>query len=245
MFGHGFGSDQHAFDAMLPAFEKDYRIVLYDNSGGGNADIKAFSPARYDSLMTYATDLADICSELGLKDLIYVGHSVNGMISMLASIHYPQYFSKLVLLGASPRYLNDPEQGYKGGFTQNDLDNLYQAMQSNYQAWASGFSALVMASPGQPGIVANFTRTLAAIRPDIALSVAKVIFESDYRSELQHCKVPVLVIQTTADPAVPPEVGQYLHEHIAGSTLVTVKASGHLPHLTAPDEVAETILSYI
>ncbi|XZF14196.1 alpha/beta fold hydrolase [Chitinophagaceae bacterium MMS25-I14] len=245
VFGHGFGTDQHAFDAMLPAFERDYRLVLFDNTGGGKSDIRAFSPERYDSLHAYVTDLADIFRELGLKDVIYIGHSVNGMISLLTSIRYPEFFKKLVLIGASPRYLNDPAQNYTGGFTQPDLDNLYQAMRTNYQAWASGFSAYVTASPDRPDVAANFAHTLSDIRPDIALSVAKVIFESDHRSDLQHCKTPALVVQTSADPAVPLAVGDYLHRHITGSTLVTVEATGHLPHMTSPAEVTRVIKEYI
>ncbi|UYQ95311.1 alpha/beta hydrolase [Chitinophaga horti] len=245
VFGHGFGSSQEAFNYILPYFEKDYRIILYDNTGGGKSDLAAFNNAKYSSLQGYVLDLVDIFRALELKDVIYVGHSVNGMVSLLTSIRYPEFFKKLVLVGASPRYLNDDSAGYTGGFTQEALEGLYDTMRSNYKAWTAGFSAMVMAAPERPDLVSEFAATLADIRPDIALFVAKVIFESDYRSELQKATVPTLLIHAKEDVAVPLVVGDYLHEHIKNSQLHVVDAYGHFPHMSAPDAVVKAITDFI
>lgn len=245
IFAHGFGTDQTSFSSLIKYFEKNYRIILFDNVGGGKADIAAYNPARYQTLDAYATDLLDICRYYQLKEAIYVGHSVSGMTGVLASIKKPQYFSKLILLGASPRYLNDSTTNYTGGFEQKDLDTLYQSMSSNYHAWASGFSAIVMSNSDRPQLAASFAETLSAIRPDIALKVAKTIFESDYRNVLNKINKPVLIIQTANDIAVPEEVGNYLLRHIADSTLIKVNTHGHFPQVSAPEEVAEAIEMFI
>jgi sigma-B regulation protein RsbQ len=203
--------------------------------------MKAYSPLRYSSLYSYAEDLLELCAELKLFQTIVVGHSVGGMVSLLAALMAPERFKQLVFLGASPRYLNDPTTGYIGGFEQSDLDHLYAAMSANYYAWASGFAPIAMANPDRPELSREFASTLSAIRPDIAQAVARVIFQSDHRAELSKLTIPAVILQTSNDIAVPPEAGQYMADHIPRSRLIRIQAQGHLPHLSAPDVVTETL----
>jgi sigma-B regulation protein RsbQ len=245
VFGHGFGSDQTAFADLAAAFSEDYRILLFDNVGGGAADVNAFSPLRYNTLQGYVTDLTDMLHELELSNITYVGHSVNGMIGLLMAIKQPDIFDKLILLGSSPRYLDEPENGYIGGFNMDALNQLYDAMSTNYYAWASGFSAIMMNQPENPKLAERFAASLSAIRPDIALSVAKVIFEMDHRADLAKTPVPSLIIQTAHDAAVPEVVGHYMHQHMPGSEMVKVNAKGHFPHLSAPQEVISAMRSFL
>lgn len=239
IFAHGFGSDQTAWRHQVAAFSSDFRIVLFDHVGAGKSDFSAYSPRRYSSLYSYAEDLLDLCAELKLTKSILVGHSVSGMISLLAALVEPECFSQLIFVDASPRYLNDV--GYVGGFEQSELDALFESMSTNYYAWASGLAPLVMGNPDKPELAQEFANTLIAIRPDIAQAVARVIFQSDHRAELPRLKVPTVVLQASDDIAVPPEVGQYLADHIPYSKLMNIDATGHLPHLSAPDVVTNAI----
>ena len=244
VFAHGFGTDQTAWDQVSLAFKDDYRVIVYDNVGAGNADPDAFSPNKYDKLETYADDLIDICQALDVKDAVIAAHSVSGMVSTIASVKDPSLFSKMILVGASPRYLND-DNGYIGGFDQPSLNGLYEAMSTNYFAWVSGFSAAAMANADRPALAQSFANSLSSIRPDIAQSVARVIFQSDYRSKLPELKKPVLLLQTKQDIAVPMEVAAYLNKHIAGSTLKVVDAEGHFPHISAADEITREIKNFV
>lgn len=241
VFAHGFGSDQSAWRHQVAAFAPNFRIILFDHVGAGKSDFTAYSPKRYSSLYSYAEDLLDLCAELKLNQCILVGHSVSGMVSLLAALVEPQLFRQLIFVGASPRYLNDRD--YIGGFEQADLDALYAAMSSNYYAWASGFASLAMGNPDKPELAQEFAKTLAAIRPDIAQAVAKVIFESDHRPELPRLQVPTLILQPSNDIAVPLEVGRYMADKISQSQLININAQGHLPHLSAPNVVTNAIAS--
>lgn len=241
IFAHGFGSDQTAWRHQVEVLNSNFRIVLFDHVGAGKSDFSAYSPRRYSSLYSYAEDLLDLCAELKLTQSILVGHSVGCMISLLATLVEPQCFSQLIFLSASPRYLND--MGYVGGFEQSDLDALYAAMSANYYAWASGFAPLAMGNPDKPKLAIEFANTLAAIRPDIAQAVARVIFQSDHRQELPRLGVPTVLLQSSNDIAVPPEVGQYMAAHIPHSKLIAIDAKGHLPHMSAPDVVTKEIVS--
>lgn len=243
VFAHGFGTDQTAWAKVYPAFSDNYRVILYDNVGAGRAEMAAYSPNKYDNLSTYADDLLDICDELDVKDAVMVGHSVSGMISLLASVKEPERFNKMVLIGSTARYLNDV--GYIGGFDQETLDSFYQAMSNNYYAWVSGFAPAAMANEDKPELAESFVQTLSAIRPDIAQAVARVIFQSDYRQALEKCTTETLLLQTRRDIAVPMEAAEYLHEHIKNSRLQVIDAEGHFPHISAPHEVVAAIKNFI
>lgn len=245
VFAHGFGTDQTAWKNVKIAFESDYRLVLFDNVGAGKADPDAYSPNKYSTLNTYADDLLAILEALNLFDVTVVAHSVSSMITLLAAVKAPERFSKLVFIGASPKYINDENSDYTGGFTQPALNSMYEAMTTNYYAWASGFSAVAMGNPDVPELGEEFAKTLASIRPDIALSVAKVIFESDVRDQLPNLDKQVLLVQSHEDIAVPPAVANYLNENISGSTLKYVQATGHFPHISAPQEIINVVKAFL
>jgi sigma-B regulation protein RsbQ len=243
IFAHGFGTDQTAWHQVASAFMKDFRVILYDNVGAGKSDPEFFSPNKYDNLISYADDLLDICRDYDVRDAVMVGHSVSGMISVLAATKRPEHFAKLILVGASPRYLNDT--GYIGGFDQLSLDGLYQSMANNYFAWISGFAPAAMANLGRPHLAESFARTLSAIRPDIAQSVARVIFQSDHRADLTGFDKPVLLLQTKEDIAVPMDVAQYLNQRLKNSVLKIIDAEGHFPHISAADNVISELQNFI
>ncbi|OKH37804.1 alpha/beta hydrolase [[Phormidium ambiguum] IAM M-71] len=241
IFAHGFGSDQTAWRHQVAAFQSSYKIVLFDHVGAGKSDLTAYSPRRYSSLYSYAEDLLELCAELKLSQVILVGHSVSGMVSLLAALVDPSRFKQLIFLSASPRYVNDPATNYIGGFEQSDLDTLYAAMSTNYYAWVSGFAPIAMGNPEHPELALEFASTLAAIRPDIAQAVARVIFQSDHRAELPKLQIPVVILQSNNDIAVPLVVGEYLAKNLPQAKLININAQGHLPHISAPEVVTNTI----
>jgi len=243
VLGHGFGSDQTAWRYQADALASQYRLVLFDYLGCGKADIRAYDPYYYSSVKSYRNDVIEIYEALGLTKTVFIGHSVSAMIGSLVAIAEPDWISKLVFVGASPRYLND--DNYVGGFEQADLDILYETMAANYLGWSSGFGPVAIANAGHPELGKEFAGTLAAMRPDIAQSAARLIFELDLRDQLGLIEQPVLILQAQRDIVVPQAVGEYLASRIAHSQLILLNAEGHLPHLSAPDEVLVSIQNFI
>ncbi|XP_031277949.1 probable esterase KAI2 isoform X2 [Pistacia vera] len=244
VLAHGFGTDQSVWKHLVPYLVEDYRVVLYDNMGAGTTNPDYFDFNRYATLEGYAYDLLAILEELQIESCIFVGHSVSCMIGAMASISRPDLFTKIVMISGSPRYLNDVD--YFGGFEQEDLDQLFEAMQSNYKAWCSGFAPLAVGGDMESVAVQEFSRTLFNMRPDIALSVAQTIFQSDMRQILSLVTVPCHIIQSMKDLAVPVVVSEYLHRNIVGDSIVEVMSSdGHLPQLSSPDTVIPVLLRHI
>lgn len=243
VFAHGFGSEQQAWRHQIAAFQSQYRIVLFDYLGCGKSDVSNYNPYHYNSIVRYADDVLAIYEALNLKDTIFIGHSVSGMVGLLTSTKVPSLFRKLIFVSTSPRYLND--DGYIGGFEPSDLKTLYAAMSANYLSWANGFAPIAMANSQQPELGHEFARTLSSMRPDIAQSTARVIFEMDLRSQLSSIQHPSVFLQSTNDVIVPMNVGHYLSTHCPASQLVVLNAEGHLPHVSAPDEVNSAIRNFI
>ena len=241
IFSHGLGTDQSVWRDIWPAFANDFRIVLYDHAGAGESDPEAFVQHRYLKLASYATDLLDICASLALRSVILVGHSMGAMINMLAAIQQPERFIELILIGASPRYLDD--DNYHGGLTKPGIDAIYRAMYDNRDAWANEFTRVAVGKDDSTDFARRFAATLKSIPEDRLLTVASTVFQSDHRADLPKIVTPTLIIQASHDFIVPMDVANYLHTHIKGSRLCIIEAEGHLPHVTAPAEVVRTIRS--
>ena len=243
LFAHGFGCDQNMWRFVAPAFADSYRTVLFDHVGAGGSDTAAYIPDKYDSLRGYAADVLEICQELDLHDVIYVGHSVSAMIGVLAAVEAPGRFAKLVLIGPSPRYIDD--EGYTGGFTADDIAGLLDSLDSNYLGWSSAMAPVIMGNADRPDLGEELTNSFCRADPQIAKQFATVTFTSDNRADLAAVTIPTLIIQCSDDVIAPEPVGQFVHAQIAGSTLVQLAATGHCPNLSAPDETVAAIRSFL
>jgi sigma-B regulation protein RsbQ len=243
LFAHGFGCDQNMWRLVVPAFEASHRVVLFDHVGAGQSDASAYDRRKYGTLDGYATDVLDICRELQLADVIFIGHSVSAMIGVLAARREPDRFKALVLVGPSPRYIDDAD--YVGGFSREDIDGLLTSLDSNYLGWSSSMAPVIMGNPDRPELGAELTNSFCRADPDIASHFARVTFLSDNRQDLASIQLPVLILQCSDDVIAPYAVGQYVHRHMPGSQLVIMKATGHCPNLSAPEETVGAIKRFI
>jgi len=243
MFAHGFGCDQNMWRFITPAFENDYKIILFDYVGAGKSDISAYNPERYTSLQGYAKDVLEICEELNLTDVIFVGHSVSSMIGLLAAIEEPAFFQKLIMVGPSPCYIND--ENYKGGFERKDIEGLLETMEKNYIGWANFIAPNIMGNIDRPHLSSELTESFCSTDPIIAKQFAEATFFSDNRHDLKKIKVPSLLLQCSEDIIAPLEVGEYLSKNLENSTLRIMKATGHCPHMSEPEETITLIQEYL
>lgn len=243
VFAHGFGCDQNMWRFVAPAFADEHRIVLFDHVGAGGSDLAAYNRTKYGSLQGYASDVLDICRELDLTRVVFVGHSVSATIGVLAAVEEPERFEALVLVGPSPRYIDDGE--YAGGFSREDVEGLLESLDSNYLGWSSAMAPVIMGNPDRPELGAELTNSFCRTDPAIARQFARVTFLSDNRADLPKVKVRSLILQCSEDAIAPPCVGEYVHRNLPGSELVLLKATGHCPNLSAPEETIAAIRGFL
>ena len=243
VFAHGFGCDQAMWRFVAPDFEVDHRVVLFDHVGSGNSDLSAYDFGRYGTLRGYARDVVELCRELGLTDVVFVGHSVSAMIGVLALQEAPELFGALVMVGPNPRYVDDGD--YVGGFSRTDILGLLDTLDANYLGWSAQMAPVIMGNPDRPELAQELTNSFCRTDPAVARQFARVTFLSDNRADLPGVGVPTLVLQCSDDVIAPDVVGGYVHEHVPGSTLTRLKATGHVPQLSAPEETTAAIRAFL
>jgi sigma-B regulation protein RsbQ len=243
LFAHGFGCDQNMWRLVAPAFADAYRLILFDHVGAGGSDLSAYDARKYSRLEGYAADVLELCDELRLEDVVFVGHSVSAMIGVLAARQQPERFRALILIGPSPRYIDDAD--YVGGFSRADIEGLLTSLDSNYLGWSTAMAPVIMGNTDRPELGAELTNSFCRTDPQIAADFARVTFFSDNRQDLPHVTTPALVLQCADDVIAPTAVGDYVHRHMPSSQLVRMKATGHCPNLSAPGETIAAMKAFL
>jgi sigma-B regulation protein RsbQ len=243
VFAHGFGCDQNMWRFVEPAFSSRFKTVLFDHVGAGGSDLKAYNKQKYSSLSGYADDVVEIGRELSLTDAVFVGHSVSSMIGALAAQRAPGMFGKLVMIGPSPRYIND--DGYAGGFSEAQIEELLEFLESNHMGWSAQMAPVIMGNPDRPELGQELTNSFCRTDPEIAKAFARVTFKSDNRADLANVDVPTLILQCSEDVIASQEVGEFVHRAIPRSEIVVLEATGHCPNLSAPDEVIAAMRAFV
>lgn len=243
IFAHGFGCDQNMWRFVEPAFAGEFRTVLFDHVGAGGSDLKAYDKTKYATLAGYADDVVDIGRELGLSNAVFVGHSVSAMIGALAARKAPGLFGKLVMVGPSARYIDDGD--YTGGFSEKQIDELLQFLESNHMGWSAQMAPVIMGNPDRPELGEELTNSFCRTDPDIAKEFARVTFTSDNRADLPKIDVPTLILQCSEDVIASKEVGAFVHRAIPNSKMIVLDATGHCPNLSAPDEVISAMRTFV
>lgn len=245
LYAHGFGCSRDMWSRVTPAFAATHRQVIFDYVGSGNSDRAAFDPQRYADLGGYARDILEICDALDLHEgVTFVGHSVSCSIGMLASIERPALFDRLVLLGPSPCFLNDPPD-YEGGFEREDLEGLLSLMDQNYMGWAQYLAPVVAGASGSGEVAGTLTDSFCSTDPAVARVFARATFFADNRADLPKVPCPALILQHLKDNLAPLGVGEYMHAHLRASTLQVLDVEGHCAHMSNPALVVEAMRNYM
>jgi len=187
----------------------------------------------------FADELVALMDEMKLSGAVYVGHSMAGMVGCIASVKRPDLFAHLVLVAASPRYMNSED--YEGGFDQPDIEALLASIASDFRGWAEGFVPLIVGD-ADPSAAELLARSFFAMDPRAAHGVARMIFLSDQRGALDDVAAPCTLVHASRDFAAPPCVGRYMQARMLGArcaaaAMVTIDSVGHFPQLVAPDEM--------
>lgn len=243
LFAHGYGCDQIMWRFLVPAFQHDFRVIVFDHVGAGKSDLSCYDREKYGSLNGYADDILDIIESISQGPVTFVGHSVSAMIGVLAANARPDAFERLILIGPSPCYINDGD--YIGGFTRSDIDGLLQTLDENHLGWSRAMAPVIMKNADRPELASELAESFCRTDPEIAKHFARVTFLSDNRLDLPRVTIPSLILQCSDDSIAPDCVGEFVHHQLAGSDLVKLRATGHCPHLSGPAETIEAIKLYL
>lgn len=245
LFAHGLGGHQGHWQPIVGPLSQRARCITFSIAGSPDADPLLFSPLRHQSVLGFSDDIALLCSALGVRDLVYVGHSVSAMAGVLAAAADPGLFSRMVLLNGSPCYLDGPETGYVGGFTRQQIEDAFAAIDSDFALWAGGFGRLLMANELSPQLADEFITSLRRYSPEVASTVFRAAFSADLRPFLGRVQVPVRVLQSREDPAVPMATARWFARALPDAVLLPLSSCGHFPHVIDPQEVMGAMAPFL
>ena len=245
LFAHGFGCSQAMWSRVAAAFAGTHRLVMFDYVGSGQSDLSAFDAGRYARLDGFAQDLVEVCDALGLAgDVTLVAHSVSCSIGWLADIARPGLFSRMLLLGPTPCFVNHPPD-YQGGFEREDLDGLLSLMDQNYMGWAHTLAPVVAGDDGAGAVTTELSDSFCSTEPSVAKVFARATFFADNRADLPKVGCPCLILQHRDDALAPLSVGEYLQAHLRHSRLQVLEVAGHCAHLSHPDQVVDALRAWL
>uniref|UniRef100_A0A0D9WDF7 AB hydrolase-1 domain-containing protein n=1 Tax=Leersia perrieri TaxID=77586 RepID=A0A0D9WDF7_9ORYZ len=254
VLAHGYGGSRRIWDDVAPSLAKTFRVVVFDWSFSGEVTVDndaAVDDEMGCSYFDFAGELVAMMDDLSLSDTVFVGHSMSGMIGCIASVSRPDLFRRLVLVGASPRYINGDEgDDYVGGFDRGEVDAMLAAIEADFAAWAPAFAEVVVG--GEPAAaVARFAKQLGRMRPGTALRVMRAVLTCDVRGVLRDVAAPCTVVHCERDAVAPLDVALYLRRALAsgaggeGAEVVVMESVGHFPQLTAPVEFVRVVESIV
>jgi sigma-B regulation protein RsbQ len=228
---------------VAPSFEQDFKVVLFDHVGCGQSDLKAYDKSKYSNLQGYADDVVELAREQDVRGGVFVGHSVSAMIGVLASIKAPELFDHLVLIGPSPRYIDDKD--YVGGFSAEQIEELLDFLDDNHMGWSAAMGPIIMGNLDRPELAEELVNSFCRTDPAIAKAFARVTFTSDNRADLSKVTTKALVVQCREDVIAQQRVGEYVRDKLPRGEMVVIDATGHCPNLSAPDKVIEAIRRFV
>ncbi|MCA0374725.1 MAG: alpha/beta hydrolase [Gemmatimonadetes bacterium] len=239
VFGNGFSTRQGCWLPLAPAVPDAWQAVHFDYVGTSPSSHAAWDAERYTTLEAHADDLVGLLTALDVRPVVFVGHSMSGMIGLLASLRAPDLFHSLVLIGASPCYRELP--GYHGGFSDATVATLLAEADADLASWMAGFARHALGTTGTPLQLRDFLASLGAMRPDTGRAFLRAMMQSDLRAMLTQVTHPVTIIQAREDFAVPLGVAEYLAAHTPCRAMHILDVDGHLPHVTHPELLAPVL----
>lgn len=242
-FIHGFASNQKSWQWIEEDLKKDYQLLFMDLAGAGESDPQYYTPERYDSLNGYVEDVLEVLSAYELQEVILIGHSVGGLIALLAGDKARHCVQQVFMIGTSPRYLNDQE--YFGGFTEEEVYQVLHLMEENFLGWASYTSKIALPPELSASGHDHVEKSFAKSRSQVTHQFLKLTLLMDHRALLKEVQVPTVILQCAKDSFVPLAAAKYLEAQIHGSILHILSAKGHYPQVSHPEETIEAIRRHI
>lgn len=244
VLANGFCTASSSWDAVVANITAaGWRLVRFDYAGTPRAPGDGWSAARHGTLCGHADDVVEMLDALDVQHAVFLGHSMSAMVGALVRLGAPSLIDRLIMIGGSPRYMDAPE--YTGGFSQGDVHALLHTAEQDLALWIAGFAPHALGDGAAPVHLTDYAAHLLAMRPDVAMTMLRAIFLSDFRDILARVNCPVDVLQTEQDVAVPRVVAEYMVQALPQARLHMLDCRGHLPHLTHPELVLPVLTSVL
>jgi non-heme chloroperoxidase len=232
---HGWPLSGASWKAQVGALSgAGYRVVTYDRRGFGESD-GPLTGYGYDHL---AADLADLITNLDLRDVTLVGFSMDARLR------------SVVFAAAVPPYLLHTGDNPDGPLSKTEAAKMGAALTANRDTFYDDFTTQFFSANGVLKVTEEQRQEAIALcrlaNKNAALQCMTAFGTTDFRADLGKVTVPTLVIHGDADATVPFEgSGRRTHEAIPGSELVVIADGPHGINVSHPAEFNAALLAFL
>jgi non-heme chloroperoxidase len=248
VFSHGWPLSADAFeDQMFFLAGRGYRCIAHDRRGHGRSG----QPWTGNDMNTYADDLAELVTHLGLKDAVQVGHSTGGgEVARYIARHGTKRVAAAVLISSvPPLMLKTPSN--PAGTPIEVFDQLRAGVQADRSQFFKDLSLPFFGYNRAGAKVSEGVRESCWLQSMLAGFPAayfciKAFSETDQTEDLKKFDIPTLIIQGDDDQIVPAAAASTLQAKlIKGAELKIYKGAPHGLCTTLKDEVNADLLAFI
>lgn len=247
---HGWGLHGGVWRELAGRLAASFRVLLPDLPGHGR------SPAANGDFT-----LADVVAELQghmTAPAVWVGWSLGALVALTAARHFPQRVSRLVLIGATPKFVQAPD--WPCAMPPQTLAQFARDLEGDYRATLVRFLSLQMGSGDVQGCTsaASAGSARAAVRhlramlmehgepePAALRSGLQWLANTDLRADLPAITAPALVLHGQHDRLVPPAAAEFLARQLPAARLALIPSAGHAPFLSHPDATWSALTEFL
>lgn len=224
LFLHGWPANHNMFEYQYDQLPKyGFRCIGMDLRGFGKSD-RPWKGYGYDRM---ADDVRVVIDVLQLNNVILVGFSVGGAISIRYMARHRQYgISKLALLAAAaPVFTKRPDYPY--GFTKEEVNALIHQTETDRPLMLSDFGKMFFASAISPEF-RNWFQTLGLEASGYGTTMTAIsLRDEDLRNDIPQITVPTGIFHGVLDKVVPIQSATLIHQMIPHSEMHRFEHSGH------------------
>ncbi len=232
VFANSLGTDMRLWDPILPLLPKGLRIIRYDKRGHGLSS----APSAPYSMGNLVRDAEQLLDYLEVKDCVFVGLSVGGMIAQGLAVKRMDQIRALVLSNTAAK-IGTPMmwQQRMNAVRKGGIEALADATIDRWFSKSFRTSAEM-----------TLWRNMMVRQPvDGYLGCCAAISGTDFYTPISGLRLPTLGIAGSEDGSTPPDLVRETVDLIPGSRFALIRKAGHLPCVERPQDFAQLIGDFL
>lgn len=232
VFANSLGTDMRLWDPVLPMLPEGLRIIRFDKRGHGLSSC----PAGNYSMGSLVTDTERLLDHLGVKECVFVGLSIGGMIAQGLAVKRLDLIRAVVLSNTAAKIGNAEMWAERiGAVRKGGIEALADAVMERW------FATQFRATPEL-----ELWRNMLARQDDNGyIGCAAAISGTDFYTPTSGLRLPALGIAGSEDGSTPPDLVRETMDLIPGSKFHLIRKAGHLPCVEQPEEYAQVLTDFL
>lgn len=232
VFANSLGTDMRLWDPIIPLLPKGLRLIRFDKRGHG---LSSCPPGPY-SMGTLVSDTEKLLDFLNVRNCLFVGLSIGGMIAQGLAVKRLDQIRAIVLSNTGAKIGTKEMWSERIDIVRND--GIEAVADNVMQRW---FADQFRASPEL-----ELWRNMLVRQPSEGYAgCSAAISGTDFYTTTASLRLPALGIAGTEDGSTPPDMVHELMKLIPGSKVSLIRKAGHLPCVEQPKEYARILTDFL